>query len=107
METSGGFLFLGWLKAADYLSAPGIESSRDHERQNQRGIKPPTPNEQSIRRHQNGIPRIAPNTSAHGITSTHAISPKSNSHRLRAGSRQAPTNASAITKCPKASQSVP
>jgi hypothetical protein len=69
-------------------------------------MAPNTPNEQSISRHQNGIPRTAPNTSAYGITSTHAMRPKSNSQRLRSGSRSAPMNAMAMTKWPNASQSV-
>ena len=58
-------------------------------------------------RHQIGMPRSPPNTSANGITSTHAIKPKSNSQRLRTGSRSAPMKTSAIMKWPNASQSVP
>ncbi len=56
------------------------------------GTYPITPNEQSIKRQYIGIPRTSPNTSAHGITSTHAILPNSNNHTFRTGSRHAPIN---------------
>ena len=91
--------------AAELIAAPS--SSRLHLRHSHSGTKPNTPNEQSISRHQIGIPRSPPQTNANGITSTQAIKPKSNSQRFRTGSRKAPTNAIAMTKCPNASQSVP
>jgi len=68
---------------------------------------PATPKEQSIKRHHIGIPRIAPKISAYGTTRTQASIPNVKSQLLRTGSRIAPVNASAITKCPNASQSVP
>ena len=85
---------------------PGSNSIA-HFRQNQRGMAPQIPKEQSISRHPMGIPRNSPKTKANGITKPQAISPKSNNQRLRTGSRSAPMNAMAMTKCPNASQSVP
>src|SRR5215469_4442311 len=72
-------------------------NSSVHRRHSQSGMNPKTPNEQSISRHQNGMPRTAPKISAYGMTNTQAMSPKSNNHRLRTGSRHAPMNAMAIT----------
>ena len=40
------------------------QHQRDHPRQNNSGIEPAAPNEQSISRHQDGMPRIAPTMSA-------------------------------------------
>jgi hypothetical protein len=97
----------GFQNPATVLIEPLSSSSLALFRQYQSGIAPHTPNEQSINRHHNGMPRNAPNPRANGITSPQAISPKSNSQRLRTGSRYAPMKAIAITKCPNASQSVP
>src|SRR6185369_8884631 len=76
-----------------------------HLRQSKRGAAPIIPNEQSIIRHQSGMPRTPPKTNTYGMTRTQAINPKSNNHRFRTGSRSAPIKAMAITKCPNASQS--
>ena len=71
------------------------------------GTKPIIPNEQSIKRHQNGKPRKAPADKAKGITIIHAMRPNSITHLFFIGSRQGPINATAITKCAKANQSYP
>ena len=91
-------------------AAPGASSrssSRTSRRQSQRGTIPKTPNKQSISRHQNGIPRTSPAISARGTTAAQAIIPHSITQRFRTGSRSGPTKSAAITRCAKASQSVP
>ena len=76
-------------------------------RQNQSGMIPKTPNEQSINRQPNGIPRTLPITSANGTTRAQAILPNSTTQTSFTGSRHGPTNAIAMTKWANASQSVP
>jgi len=70
-------------------------------------MMPMIPKEQSIKRQSTGMPRKPPKMNAYGTIIAQAIMPKVNSQRLRTGSRNAPINATAITKCPNASQSVP
>src|SRR5690242_10660794 len=53
------------LRYVTFIAASGkvrtrCVSSNAHRRQNQSGMKPKTPNEQSIKRHQKGMTRIAP-----------------------------------------------
>ncbi len=62
-------------------------NSAVHLRQSQSGIKPNMPNEQSISRHQNGMPRQSPNTSAYGITSPQANQAKVEQPPVTDGSR--------------------
>jgi len=50
---------------------------------------------------------MAPAINASGTTAAHAMSPKVTTHAFRTGSRSGPMKATAITRCAKASQSVP
>ena len=93
--------------AIQFLPAFAAASCCTKRRQIQSGIIPPTPNAQSINRQPIGIPRTPPMSSANGTTSTHAIIPNSITQIFFTGSRSGPRNASAMTKCPNASQSVP
>ncbi len=70
-------------------------------------MAPNTPKEQSMALHQSGIPLKWPAIKANGMTARQAIKPKSITQTLRTGSRQGPMNATAMTRCAKASQSVP
>src|SRR5262245_58430375 len=71
-------------------------SSIAHLRQRQTGMRPKTPKEQSMRRHQMGMPRKVPQMKAKGMTLRQAMMPKSKSQRLRTGSRRAPMKTTAI-----------
>lgn len=71
-----------------------------------RGSAPSAPNEQSISCQNQGMPRSVPKISANGTSIPQAIRPKSTTHTLARGSRRGPMNATAITRCANASQSV-
>src|SRR5579871_2836295 len=86
---------------------PNRPSSRIYFRHHHSGMIPNTPKEQSISRQPNGMPRIPPAHNANGTTSAHAIIPNSTTQIFLTGFLNGPTNATAITKCANASQSVP
>lgn len=71
------------------------------------GTTPNTPNDMSSSVHPSGSCRIGPAISASGMIPAQQIMPHSTTQTLRTGSRHGPQNAAAITRCAKASQSVP
>ena len=71
------------------------------------GINPIIPNEQSINRHQKGMPRIPPIMIAKGMMRIQAITPNWITHLFFTGSLNGPIKRIARTKWAKANQSYP
>src|ERR1043166_9421522 len=72
-----------------------------------KGIIPTIPNEQSIIRQPQGIPRTSPAISANGIMDTQAMMPACKTQIFFIGSRSGPMKKMAIPRGANASQSVP